>query len=161
MPWAKEVPLPLQSFSTVRRQWHWVPHGKHRDGSCQQWHRFDPPPGRSMTVQCHFDSELVLTSSVASEAEMCWRLQGADAVAVGLLVRELGAQGVGAPNKRRAMFTSNTTERAFLRARTLRHSRDHLLKSLYYQEFRELPYHTTFGKFYLLICNQSYPQQWC
>lgn len=99
MPLAKEVPLPLQSFSIVRAQWHWVPHGKHRDGSCQQWHRFDPLPGHSMTVQCHFDSELVLTSSAASEAEMCWQLLGAGAVAVGLLVRVLGAQGVGAPNQ--------------------------------------------------------------
>lgn len=96
MPWAREVPLLHQSFSTVRAQWHWVPHGKRRDGSCQQWHSFDLPPGHSKTVQCHFDSELVLTSSVASEAEMCWQLLGADAVAVGLLVRVLGVQGVGA-----------------------------------------------------------------
>lgn len=96
MPWAKEGPLPPQSFSIVRGLWHWALRGKHRDGSCQQWHRFDPLPERSMTVLCHFDSELVLTSSVASEAEMCWQLLGADAVAVGLLVRELGAQGVGA-----------------------------------------------------------------
>lgn len=138
MPWAREVPLPPQSFSIVRGRWHWVPRGKHRDGSCQQWHRFDPLPGRSMTVQCHFDSELVLTSSVASEAEMCWQLLGADAVAVGLLVKELGAQGVGAPTKRRAMFIYHATERAFLKARTLQHSRDHLLRSLYYQEFGEI-----------------------
>lgn len=96
MPWAREVPLLLQSSSTVRALWHWVPHGKHRDGSCQQWHSFGLPPGHSMTVQCHFGSELVLTSSVVSEAEMCWQLLGADAVAVGLLVRVLGAQGVGA-----------------------------------------------------------------
>ena len=60
-----------------------------------------------MTAQGHFDSELVLTSSVASEAEMCWQLLGADAVVVGLLVRVLGAQGVGAPNKRRVMFINN------------------------------------------------------
>lgn len=49
-----------------------------------------------MTALCHFDSELVLTSSVASEAEMCWQLLGAHAVVAELLVRVLGAQGVAA-----------------------------------------------------------------
>ena len=107
MPWAREVPWLLQSSSTVRAQWHWVLRGKHKDGSCQQWRSFYLPQGHSMTAQCHFDSELVLTSSVASEAEMCWQLLGADAVVVGLLVRVLGAQGVGAPNKRRVMFINN------------------------------------------------------
>lgn len=107
MPWAGEVPWLRQSSSTVRVQWHWVPRGTRTGGSCQQWHSFCPPPEHSRTVQCHFDFELVLTSSEASEAETCWQLQGADAVVVGLLVRVLGAQGVGAPNEKRVMLMDN------------------------------------------------------
>lgn len=38
----------------------------------------------------------MLTSSVVSEAEKCWQLPGVDAGAVGLLVRALDAEGVGA-----------------------------------------------------------------
>lgn len=85
----------------MRAQWHWAPRGKHRDGSCQQQHSFGPLLGRSTIEQFHFDSELELTSSVVSEAEKCWQLPGVDAVAVGLLVRVLGEEGVGAPNGRR------------------------------------------------------------
>ena len=102
MPWAREVPLLLQSSSTVRAQWHWVPHGKHTDGSCQRRHSFYPPQGHSRTAQCRSDSAPGLTSSVASEAAMCWRPPGAGAAAAGLLVRAPGAQGVrGAPRGRR------------------------------------------------------------
>lgn len=49
----------------------------------------------------------MLTSSVVSEAEKCWQLPGADAGAVGLLVRALDAEGVGAPNRRRDGLVSS------------------------------------------------------
>lgn len=139
MPWAREVPWLLQSFSTVRAQWHWVPHGKHRDGSCPQWRSSDPPPGHSMTVQCHFDSELVLTSSVASEAEMCWQLLGEDAVVVGLPVRVLGAQGVGAPNKRRVTSIYNNHRKDCFWMLVLKHLRNHLEREHFMSRIWEIP----------------------
>lgn len=90
----------------MRAQWHWAPRGRRTDGNCPRWHSSGPLPGRSRTGQCHSDSALALTSSVVSEAEKCWQLLGAGAVAAGLLVRALDAEGVGAPEERRGGLVS-------------------------------------------------------